>query len=149
MSNINEWGAIKNVYTETYAESAKPRIYLPSQKLLVRDTTTCELTLLFKGAYAEDNEYLFYDYVAGQLIEYYDTFRQRYVTLLMTEAPTKVAERLYGDEKYREVKYKFTNVFGRCFLNSQMDNAAELIYLLTEQGYKLRTENNAGSIAAE
>jgi hypothetical protein len=149
MTNITEFGKIKNVYTETFAESEKARLYVPSSDLLVHETTDCTLTVLFKGDDALKNSLDFYDYIAGQVIEYHDTFRNLYVTLLLTEAPTKGEEHLYKGTKYRQMKYKFTNICGRAFTTSQISNADKIFYLLTEAGYKFRLEDRSGDIALE
>ena len=120
---ISETGKVKNVYTETYAETEELRMYIPYDVLY--DNTDMSLTLLF-SPYSEndsdvqDNERAFFEYVSGHKIEYHDTFRNRYVSLLLINKPEVVGEVLYGGSRYREVKYTFKNIYGRSFATSKI-----------------------------
>ena len=115
---LSETGKVKNIYTETYAETEELRMYIPDEVLY--DNTDMSLTLLF-SPYSEndsdvqDNERAFFEYVSGNKIEYHDTFRNRYVSLLLINKPEVVGEVLYGGSRYREVKYTFKNIYGRSF----------------------------------
>ena len=110
---LSETGKVKNIYTETYAETEELRMYIPDEVLY--DNTDMSLTLLF-SPYSEndsdvqDNERAFFEYVSGHKIEYHDTFRNRYVSLLLLNKPEVVGEVLYGGSRYREVKYTFKNI---------------------------------------
>ena len=120
---LSETGKVKNIYTETYAESEELRMYIPDEVLY--DNTDISLTLLF-SPYSEndsdvqDNERAFFEYVSGHKIEYHDTFRNRYVSLLLLNKPEVVSEVLYGGSRYREVKYTFKNIYGRSFATSKI-----------------------------
>ena len=115
---LSETGKVKNIYTETYAETEELRMYIPDEVLY--DNTDMSLTLLF-SPYSEndsdvqDNERAFFEYVSGHKIEYHDTFRNRYVSLLLINKPEVVGQVLYGGSRYREVKYTFKNIYGRSF----------------------------------
>lgn len=148
--NIQEYGKIKNVYTESFAESSKQKIYIPPEDELAYESTTVELSVAFVGANCIDNSDTFYEYVRGQLLEFHDTFRWRYVTLLLTEAPTIVAEKLYkGAQSYRQMSYKFTNVYGRPFERTQIEEALDTYTLLSEDGGSIMLESGRGSITLE
>lgn len=67
-----------------------------------------------------EQEQKFYNDIKGRLIEYHDTFRNRYWELLLTKQPAVVGEHLYGGQRYREVSYTFTNVYGTSFTESQI-----------------------------
>ena len=120
---LSETGKVKNIYTETYAETEELRMYIPDEVLY--DNTDMSLTLLF-SPYSEndsdvqDNERAFFEYVSGHKIEYHDTCRNRYVSLLLINKPEVVGEVLYGGSRYREVKYTFKNIYGRSFATSKI-----------------------------
>ena len=120
---LSETGKVKNIYTETYAETEELRMYIPDEVLY--DNTDMSLTLLF-SPYSEndsdvqDNERAFFEYVSGHRIEYHDTFRNRYVSLLLLNKPEVIGEVLYGGSRYREVKYTFKNIYGRSFETSKI-----------------------------
>ena len=120
---LSETGKVKNIYTETYAETEELRMYIPDEVLY--ENTDMSLTLLF-SPYSEndsdvqDNERAFFEYVSGHKIEYHDTFRNRYVSLLLLNKPEVVGEVLYGGSRYREVKYTFKNLYGRSFAESRI-----------------------------
>ena len=120
---LSETGKVKNVYTETYAETEELRTYIPDEVLY--ENTELSLTLLFAPSSnnendVQDNERSFFEYVSGHKIEYHDTFRNRYVSLLLINKPEVVGEILYGCSRYREVKYTFKNIYGRSFAESRI-----------------------------
>ena len=120
---LSETGKVKNVYTETYADSEELRVYVPDEVLY--EQTDISLTLLFAPSSTndndvQDNERAFFEYVSGHKIEYHDTFRNRYVSLLLINKPEVVGEVLYGGSRYREVKYTFKNLYGRSFAESRI-----------------------------
>ena len=120
---LSETGKVKNIYTETYAETEELRVYIPDEVLY--ENTDLSLTLLFAPSSTEDNdvqdnERAFFEYVSGHKIEYHDTFRNRYVSLLLLNKPEVIGEVLYGGSRYREVKYTFKNIYGRSFATSKI-----------------------------
>ena len=120
---LSETGKVKNVYTETYAETEELRTYIPDDVLY--ENTDMSLTLLFapdstNDSDVQNNERAFFEYVSGHKIEYHDTFRNRYVSLLLLNKPEVVGEVLYGGSRYREVKYTFKNIYGRSFATSKI-----------------------------
>ena len=120
---LSETGKVKNIYTETYAETEELRVYIPDDVLY--ENTDLSLTLLFEPDSTNDsdvqnNERAFFEYVSGHKIEYHDTFRNRYVSLLLINKPEVVGEVLYGGSRYREVKYTFKNIYGRSFATSKI-----------------------------
>ena len=120
---LSETGKVKNIYTETYAETEELRMYIPDEVLY--ENTDLSLTLLFAPDSAnesdvQNNERAFFEYVSGHKIEYHDTFRNRYVSLLLINKPEVVGEVLYGGSRYREVKYTFKNIYGRSFATSKI-----------------------------
>ena len=120
---LSETGKVKNIYTETYAETEELRVYIPDEVLY--ENTELSLTLLFapdseNDSDVQNNERAFFEYISGRKIEYHDTFRNRYVSLLLLNKPEVVGEVLYGGSRYREVKYTFRNIYGRSFATSKI-----------------------------
>lgn len=120
---LSETGKVKNIYIETFAESEELRMFIPDEVLY--ENTDISLTLLFAPDSANDsdvqnNERAFFEYISGHKIEYHDTFRNRYVSLLLLNKPEVVGEVLYGGSRYREVKYTFKNLYGRSFAESRI-----------------------------
>ena len=120
---LSETGKVKNIYTETYAETEELRMYIPDEVLY--ENTEMSLTLLFapdstNDSDVQENERAFFEYVSGNKIEYHDTFRNRYVSLILLNKPDVVGEVLYGGSRYREVKYTFKNIYGRSFATSKI-----------------------------
>lgn len=119
LEGVNEYGKAKNIYTESYAETEELRVHIPEKVLY--ENTDVALTLVFpcitknNRLDVTDNERRFFEYVSGRRIEWYDTFRERCLTLLLINKPEVVGEILYGDTRYREVKYTFKNIYGRSF----------------------------------
>lgn len=121
LKGLLEFGKIKNVYEEKYAERSMPRLYIPKTTALTRETTTCELTVLFDSQTVIADSLELQRLIQGRMFEWYDTFRKKYATFIMTEQP-KIAtgEKLYGDRKYRDVTYTLTNLYGECFDKTQI-----------------------------
>ena len=120
---LSETGKVKNIYTETYAETEEIRMYIPDEVLY--ENTDLSLTLLFapdstNESDVQNNERAFFEYISGHKIEYHDTFRNRYVSLLLLNKPEVIGEVLYGGSRYREVKYTFKNIYGRSFATSKI-----------------------------
>lgn len=113
-------GEVKNVYSEDFAEKSGVNIYIPSPEDLAFKSYECSLVLLFKKDTCQDDVRTFYEYIRGQKIEYSDTFRNRYVTLVMTKQPNIEQEILYGNSPYMLVKFTFTNILGQTFATSQI-----------------------------
>lgn len=120
LKNSQEWGAVKNVYTESYPGEDGVQVYVPETPAF--EAVDCELTLLFQSSTAMDDEQKFMEFVQGKRFEWYDTFRKRYIEFYSAEQPTLVSEKLYaGKGSYREVKYKFKNFMGRTYTESQYE----------------------------
>jgi len=122
-TGISENGKAKNIYTESYAETDELRVYLPTQ--IAYENTKIKINLLFPAVSADrmdvqDNERTFFEAVSGKKIEWHDNFRNRYVTLVLIEAPKVTGELLYSGCRYRHIEYTFQNVFGRSFSTSQV-----------------------------
>lgn len=119
---IEAYGKIRS-YTETYPEADTPDIFFPDD--LTRETTDLTLTLYFfdPDKHEEETEAIaavdaayhsFVEYISGTFIKYWDNIRQRKVMLAYQEATKPTVDRLYGIV-YKEVSFKFTNLYGKSF----------------------------------
>lgn len=113
-------GDIQNAYIETFSEHSGVRTYIPDPEDLAFKEYECKLQLLFNRKTCQTDSETFYKAFRGQLVEYHDTFRNKYATLLMIKRPTIQQEKLYSATPYQLVEFTFTNVKGKTFTTSQM-----------------------------
>jgi hypothetical protein len=127
-TGLRAYGVQKGIYTETYAESDKARVYV--SPLSVYEQTDITLTLYFFDPLGRDvtNEESrqaaikaagevydnFVEYVSGGLVIYRDTARQRKVLMYLSDKSEPVTDTLKGII-YMEVPFKFKNVYGCTF----------------------------------
>lgn len=133
-SSFDGVGEIKNTYTEDYAESDGVRIYIPPKNELAHKTFECKLQLLFPRASCAADSRRFVEDFQGVRVEYYDTFRKRRATLVMTKAPTVSQERLYSDTKYQLMEFTFTNILGHTYDNSLLGGGNMITLSLETDG---------------
>lgn len=107
---VSDYGEIKNIETEEYAEADMPRTFIPDK--VCRNTTTVTLKLYFKGDTFRDDYDEFISYISGHKLKYWDTFRNRELHLLFT-GEAKVSEEF--NKKYKKglvAEITFTNLKG-------------------------------------
>lgn len=121
-SGIQKSGDIQNVYEESFCEKSGSRVYIPKKSDLASKSYECKLKLLFRGEYPLSLANRFWNELCGTKIEYSDTFRNIYMTLLMTKPMSIENERLYGDDKFVIAEYTFSNIGGQTYSNSQINN---------------------------
>jgi len=106
-------GKRKNVYTESYADSDRLRVYQASG--VTREATNAELTLAFTGATRQDSYKAFYDYVKNGILQYHDNARGKYAFLTLID-PVQPSEDVWkGNEQYILCTFKFQNLYGTTF----------------------------------
>lgn len=128
-------GDVQNSYSETYAEQSGDRLWLPPKDDLAFKSKECTLKLRFRGTSlieesegtnklvrltAEARARKFFNDFCGVKVEYNDTFRNKYVSLVMTKSPNIEFERLAADDSYLIVSYTFTNFLGVVYDNSKI-----------------------------
>ena len=101
-----------NIYSESYADSERLRVYVPSN--LTHKPTTVTLTLYFIG----ENRYKCYDAFNTYLKSspyhtYYDTARKKKLVFFVKDEIATNASQWYGSHPYLEVSYKLSNIFGK------------------------------------
>lgn len=147
---LAENGEVKNVYTEEYAESGVLRIYTPTA--LAYKSKEVTLSLLFPVTTElnefdiQENERAFYEAVSGKAIEWHDTFRNRYVTLVLLAEPKCSQEVLYGNARFRMVEYTFKNLHGQSFGYSLIERGdKQVVSISLENGEDVMLESLMGS----
>lgn len=107
---LSNYGAVKNVFTETYAESDTLRVYLPEKA--VRESTDIKLTVLFTKENRRDVYDSFVEYITGKQIKYWDTVRNRIAYLIQVDKIEVDEDLLYGSSPYIAVEFPFKNLKG-------------------------------------
>lgn len=106
-------GKVKNVYTESFADSDILRVWQDNTKV-AREATTIELTFYFIGADRQDVFQRFYDFVKTGRIFFYDTKRLMRSYMVLTEEVTPSDDIWKGSKTYMEIPFKFQNLYGEC-----------------------------------
>lgn len=120
ISGLLNYGKPK-VYTESFAETSEMSVYLTDK----RSETEITLTLYFfppSGTTDREAGYAEADAVYHNVVKYFtrakiayrDTFRKQKVLMYLSDAVTVNTDRLYG-QVYKEVQFKFKNIYGRPF----------------------------------
>ena len=115
-------GGVKNTYTEDYAEQNGLRLWTPKPDDIRFKENDVTIKLRFRSEECGDviaARDAFYNYVAGKKLEWYDTFRKKYLQLCLIEAPTIEYEKLTGSQ-YCVMSYKFKNFGGKPYTSSQL-----------------------------
>lgn len=107
---VSDYGAIKNIYSETFAESDTLRVYLPEKA--VRESTDIKLTVLFTKENRRDVYDSFVEYITGKRIKYWDTVRNRQVEMIQVDKIEIDEDLLYGSAPYIAVEFPFKNLKG-------------------------------------
>lgn len=99
------------IYTETYADSDRTRVYIPTE--LTNEPTTVKLTLIFVGDNRRSSFNSFNEYIRNGVHAYWDTARNKELIFFVKEA-IKPSEDMYkGSTPYIQCTYTLTNVFGK------------------------------------
>lgn len=111
LKGIDNYGKIKDIYTETYPESSELRVWIP--EIITRDNPEIELTLYFVGVNRRSVYHQFVQYISGSKLYYWDNCRNRKVAILLTEPVEPSDDELYGSTPYITASFKFTNLDGQ------------------------------------
>lgn len=108
---LNTIGAA-NVFTESYADSNRLRVHVPSN--LTNKATTITLSLYFVG----EDRYKTYDAFNEYLRKspyhiYYDSARKKKFAFFVKDEIAPSNSQWYGSTPYIEVSYKLSNIFGK------------------------------------
>lgn len=116
-AGINSYGEPQAVYSEVYAETMTAEVYVAADPAYKQ--TSIKLTLVFLEGEAEEDKsdasyHFFMKFISGCKVAYRDTVRMRKALMYLTGATEPKTDTLYG-QKYKEVTFTFTNVYGRTF----------------------------------
>lgn len=108
-TGLNDLGEPR-VYTETYADSDRTRVYIPSD--LTRKQTSVTLSLAFVGEnrYTVYNEFL--KYVTSGFHAYWDTARNKRIAFYIDASITPAEEVWSGSNPYLKLDLTLKNVYG-------------------------------------
>lgn len=113
IDGIEAIGAPKNVYSESYADSDRLRVYAP--KDVKHKETTVTLTLFFVGDERFKTLDAFNGYIKGGLHRYWDTARNKWFAFYIKDELKPAEQVWYGSVPYLKMDYPLINIFGRTF----------------------------------
>lgn len=113
IDGIEALGAPKNVYSESYADADRLRVYAPTE--VMHKETTVTLTLYFLGAERHKLLDAFNDYIKRGFHKYWDTARNKWFAFYIKDELKPAESMWYGSTPYLRMEYKLTNIFGRTF----------------------------------
>lgn len=113
IDGIETIGAAKNVYSESYADADRLRVYAP--KDVKHKETTVTLTLYFLGEKRFEVLDAFNAYIKGGFHRYWDTARNKWFAFYIKDELKPAEAQWFGSTPYLKMDYKLVNIFGRTF----------------------------------
>lgn len=107
---LSHFGAIKNLYTETYSETSELRVYIPEK--VARENTEVEFEFVFDGDNRRDTYHSFVEWLSGKKLKYWDTLRNRELEMILIDSISPDDDELYGSNPFIRCKFKFKNIKG-------------------------------------
>lgn len=101
-------GEVKNIYTETFADSSEINVYVPDE--ICEDSVEVTFTFAFDG---DDRRKVFddfYSFVRNGVIEYHDNARNKKAWLLLDGGVEPSDDILKGSHVYILADFKFKTV---------------------------------------
>lgn len=109
-TGLDNYGKVKNLYSETYSETSELRVYLP--ETVARENTDIEFEFVFEGEDRRDTYHSFVEWLSGKRLKYWDTLRNRELEMILMESVEPEEDELYGSHPYIKVPFKFKNLKG-------------------------------------
>lgn len=101
------------LYTETYADADKVRVYIPEN--VTYEPTTITFSFVFFG----ENRYKTYDefvaWVSGKRMVYHDDARHKWAYFYVADSIQPAEEKWHASTPYLRLELKVSNVYGRTF----------------------------------
>ena len=113
IDGIEAFGAPKNVYSESYADADRLRVYAPAD--IKHKETTVTLTLYFVGENRFTSLDAFNGYVKKGFHRYWDTARNKWFAFYVKDELKPAEQMWHGSTPYLKMDYKLINIFGRTF----------------------------------
>lgn len=107
---IDKYGKAKNIYTETYSDADRSRVYLPTQ--VKRESTQITLNLIFVGDNRRFTYNAFCQYISKGLKKYWDTARNRYFVFYTDAEFDTSEESWHSGTPYIKASFKLNNIYG-------------------------------------
>lgn len=108
---LSNYGKIKNIYTETYAETDELRVYMPEN--VARENTDIEFVFGFEKENRRDTYDSFVSWISGKKLRYWDTCRNREVEMILVEKVEVDEDYLIGSSPFITVQFTFKNLNGQ------------------------------------
>lgn len=108
---LSKYGKIKNIYTETYAETDALRIAIPEKA--VRENTDVEFVVAFIGNNRRNVYDQFVEFLTGRKIRYWDNIRNKEADLILLEAISPSDDILMGSTPFIRATIKMKNINGQ------------------------------------
>jgi hypothetical protein len=113
IDGIETIGVPKNVYSESFADADRLRVYVPS--VVKHKETVVTLTLFFLGERRQEVLDNFNAYITNKFHRYWDTARNKWFAFYIKDELKPAESMRYGSTPYLRMDYKLVNIFGRTF----------------------------------
>lgn len=112
---MNDIGKPKNVYTETYADSDRLRVYLPNDGNYANEATKITMHFLIVGNATQRESTLkaFSDYVRVGIHRYWDDARNLEFDFIVQDEIKVSDEKWHGSNPYVEIAVPMQNLNGK------------------------------------
>lgn len=112
-AGLNSIGKVKNIYTETYSDADRLRVFMPKE--VKNEETVVTLTLVFVGENRFETFDKFNNYIKSGLKKYRDTARKKWFVFYISDEIIIGEEMWYGSTPYIKCDYKLRNIYGKTF----------------------------------
>lgn len=113
IDGIDAIGAPKNIYSESFADADRLRVYVPS--VVKHKETVVTLTLFFLGDRRQEVLDNFNAYITNGFHRYWDTARNKWFAFYIKDELKPAESMWYGSTPFLRMDYKLVNIFGRTF----------------------------------
>lgn len=112
---MNNIGKAKNIYTETYADSDRLRVYLPNDGVYTNEATKITMHFLVVGDEAQRQSTIknFREYVCTGIHRYWDDARNLEFDFIVTDEIKVSDEKWHGSSPYVEIEVVMQNLNGK------------------------------------
>lgn len=112
---ISDIGKVKNIYTETYSDSEKLRVWHPSEagESVTHEATTITLELIFVGENRREVYESFNEFIYGGYRVFWDTLRRRKFVFVVMDSTEPTEDVLKGGLHYMRCSWKLQNLKGK------------------------------------
>lgn len=112
---LNDIGKSKNVYTETYADSDRLRVFLPNDGDYTNEATKITMHFLVVGSASQRQTTIknFFDYVRVGIHRYWDDARNLEFDFVVQDEIKVSDERWHGSNPYVEIAVVMQNLNGK------------------------------------